>query len=1220
MTPAASAFGGGDEGTTGEGQIEDDDGGFGGEGGEISTVSLFGDIHPDWNLSLLLAEDPSHHSEPGAGTGAARSIFLATDALGRGDLILCLLCPRLLPPSRTSTGEEHGEDDDGNHSVLRLYGLRTGPSDARRPPPDGVGGGGGLVVASVSPLPSGDVPCLSAAPVSSSPIPPPPRGSDARRLRLPTRRPRRSTAGAPLARDVMICRSVPGGGGGGRRATSLGLYRADVRVADCALPSPRGEGIEAGGRGGQGEGDPPRIVAVENPVGRRLDLVYRYDDPDASSAPGRGGGEGVIRAEASLRLHSSAVSEAALSAVESALCCCRDNPTTGADPDRISGDPRPPTAALPSTLALAIRSDCVRLTQTIAAHNAMEESEESGTALVDDIGWTATASVLYRVFDRVLSLLGNDSPAFNAVSGSSEASLNGNDGSTSAWETLLSSDFHSSYMHYHGHSLLLQNGARPCGGRAKVAGRDKSKRERALKEMLIDMGLSSLDCLAGRKPHQIAALGRQIFDSLHLLYEDAKLSRSSRGWAWLRLLGSLLVKLCARVGYFYPLVDGEDDSARTASYLIMADFLDNYCRDLGNDWFQKQMDDEWPLSPTSSLQDPADIRKYATSFAVPPCIYSWLDGIMQGYHRESDRNHSNFYVSCKRDKLNGACSSTGMIHRFFSILFDDETSKGTSDIRSQSDLTSDEMDCGTSSDSAMWVYRKRDRNLVCAMIEEGISHSSILINELPSGVSLPLLEALHRCRLDPPLSLSVGSWPTSAYILIGRTDLAEMLSITSKEGRRRFSSLGYSPQYNTPQDNLDPDRDGLVSLESYSSMLFPNDNRIHEAVRLLRSSRPSFLRVPRAPEVSDHDFERLKQERLLLLCRRVLALSLGRGMATIGTLNPVPAESLPMPDLCLSGRVPPTDATLVLDVSNCPSDMAVWPEFHNGAAAGLRLPLAGEGRDDSSLRQITRTWIVYNKPSAAPQPQQNNSNAGSNASDGRNGPNHAHGGFLMALGLRGHLAALAMTDIYDYLTQASLTTTIGILLGMAANKRGSCNPSVSKMLCLHLPSLLPPSFAAMDVASTVQSAAVAGIGLLYQGSSHRLMTEFLLNELGKRPTNDQSTQDRQGYNLSCGLALGMVTLSVGESGSGDKKSSDGGGYGLSDLRIEERLHRYIVGGTDDEDVRRRREAAERANASGNANSGEHERCSCIFEGDHVNTDVTAPGATLALGLMYLRTG
>ena len=97
---------------------------------------------------------------------------------------------------------------------------------------------------------------------------------------------------------------------------------------------------------------------------------------------------------------------------------------------------------------------------------------------------------------------------------------------------------------------------------------------------------------------------------------------------------------------------------------------------------------------------------------------------------------------------------------------------------------------------------------------------------------------------------------------------------------------------------------------------------------------------------------------------------------------------------------------------------------------------------------------------------------------------------------------------------------------MASNKRGSCDPSVSKMLCLHVPSLLPPSFLPMDLASPVQAAAVAGIGLLYQGSSHRLMTEFLLSEMGRQPAKDQNSNDRESFALVglifCDLCLIVV--------------------------------------------------------------------------------------------------
>ena len=176
-------------------------------------------------------------------------------------------------------------------------------------------------------------------------------------------------------------------------------------------------------------------------------------------------------------------------------------------------------------------------------------------------------------------------------------------------------------------------------------------------------------------------------------------------------------------------------------------------------------------------------------------------------------------------------------------------------------------------------------------------------------------------------------------------------------------------------------------------MIFPDDNRVREAARLLRSSRPLFLRVPRPVELSDHDYERSKQERLLLICRRSISQPLGRGMLTLGTRNVRSAERLLIPNIVLAGRAPPANGTLALDMSSCPANFRVWPEFHNGVAAGLRLPRAGADRNE---RTITRTWIKFNKPDSSEA-----TNSGQTPP-----PSYAHGGFLMALGLRGYLSAL----------------------------------------------------------------------------------------------------------------------------------------------------------------------------------------------------------------------
>jgi anaphase-promoting complex subunit 1 len=121
---------------------------------------------------------------------------------------------------------------------------------------------------------------------------------------------------------------------------------------------------------------------------------------------------------------------------------------------------------------------------------------------------------------------------------------------------------------------------------------------------------------------------------------------------------------------------------------------------------------------------------------------------------------------------------------------------------------------------------------------------------------------------------------------------------------------------------------------------------------------------------------------------------------------------------------------LALDTSECSADLKIWPEFHNGVAAGLRLPLYEITA--KNISNITRTWIVYNRPPRSGQTPANTNTPNGNSTAPSQNLGHAHGGLLMALGLRGHLTTLEMTDIFDYLTQGSVTTTVGVLLGMAA--------------------------------------------------------------------------------------------------------------------------------------------------------------------------------------------
>lgn len=218
--------------------------------------------------------------------------------------------------------------------------------------------------------------------------------------------------------------------------------------------------------------------------------------------------------------------------------------------------------------------------------------------------------------------------------------------------------------------------------------------------------------------------------------------------------------------------------------------------------------------------------------------------------------------------------------------------------------------------------------------------------------------------------------------------------------------------------------------------------------------------------------------------------------------------------------------------------------------------------------------------------------------------------------------------------------------------------SVSKMLCLHVPSLLPASFAEFSVPASTQTAALLGLGILYQATGYRLMAELLLAEIARSPSSSQfvsnhnssntglsttSFDQLEGYSLAAGLALGLVLLGRGRETTGDP--------GLADLNLEERLHKYIVGGSqqqrdanaagsclhrgrrwksfgnvaDDGESTATGGNSSRSSSTSAPRAGSHDSKyassdRAASQAEHVNIGVTAPGSALALAFMYMQSG
>ncbi|OAA73562.1 hypothetical protein ISF_00463 [Cordyceps fumosorosea ARSEF 2679] len=204
-----------------------------------------------------------------------------------------------------------------------------------------------------------------------------------------------------------------------------------------------------------------------------------------------------------------------------------------------------------------------------------------------------------------------------------------------------------------------------------------------------------------------------------------------------------------------------------------------------------------------------------------------------------------------------------------------------------------------------------------------------------------------------------------------------------------------------------------------------------------------------------------------------------------------------------------TDKSLFTEEKVC------WGFFHQGVAAGLAISPDAKGIDTS--------WILYNKPG------QELSNR--------------HAGFLLALGLNGHLKDVAKWVAFKYLTPKHTMTSIGLLLGLAASYLGTMDSLITRLLSVHATRMLPRGAAELNLSPLTQTTGIMGIGLVYCNSQHRRMSEIMLSEIEHAEDEEEDEPLRsECYRLAAGYALGFINLGKGN----DLK-------GLHDMKLTEKL-------------------------------------------------------------------
>ncbi|XP_026795079.3 anaphase-promoting complex subunit 1 isoform X1 [Pangasianodon hypophthalmus] len=622
-----------------------------------------------------------------------------------------------------------------------------------------------------------------------------------------------------------------------------------------------------------------------------------------------------------------------------------------------------------------------------------------------------------------------------------------------------------------------------------------------------------------------------LFYVLHLLYEDLKLDELQRSGA--RALVGLLQQMAR---------DLQQEEYIDLYWRDYPSFIKSFKETCKIDQAQMELM-SWPVYLTGEV----------------PCVFAWLSSCLRGQEVPPF------------PYLPGICERTKLIVLSYALYVVGDEKAASSNVSKYLSRLSAGQKKGFS-DPALRrqssVKQSAPTGCLAEKLVVWLTSEGFMLKDLesvPFGVALPIRDAIIQCREHP-----CSDWSEEVCALIGRQDLTKQAHKVSLAKGKPMVALN-EPLESPITSEADEEEDGMADLHpEVTGLIWSRDLRVQEVRRLLQSSRPVRVNVPHLPEVSDHEYIEEKENKLLQLCQRTMALPVGRGLFTLFSYHPVPTEPLPVPKLNLTGRAPPRNTTVDLNSGNVdvPPNMASWPSFHNGVAAGLKIAPAS---------RVESAWIAYNKPKSTELANE-------------------YAGFLMALGLNGHLTKLATLNIHDYLTKGHEMTSIGLLLGVSAAKLGTMDMSVTRLLSIHVPALLPPTSTELDVPHSVQVAAVVGIGLVYQGTGHRHNAEVLLAEIGRPPGPEMEyCTDRESYSLAAGLALGMVCLGHGSNL-----------IGMTDLNVPEQLYQYMVGG-------------HRRTHTG-INREKHKSPSYqIKEGDTINVDVTCPGATLALAMIYLKT-
>ncbi|KAI4089883.1 MAG: hypothetical protein LQ344_005073 [Seirophora lacunosa] len=403
------------------------------------------------------------------------------------------------------------------------------------------------------------------------------------------------------------------------------------------------------------------------------------------------------------------------------------------------------------------------------------------------------------------------------------------------------------------------------------------------------------------------------------------------------------------------------------------------------------------------------------------------------------------------------------------------------------------------------------------------------LETLPESIAGPVRSTMCKAQAAPSTS-----WRHDILGIVGRDDLLQLgqagihskhlmknATVSTVDAVRDVHTICAS----TVEVESIGAYDGSAEADrqSITRMIFKDDQRFAEAARLLHPLTAPTARCIPEPAWSDTELLEAQQELVKIIATRTLSVSPGRSLLFYNARSPLLTEKFPIHGFTLSCVMKPTNTTVTADRNAYTEEKVSWAFFHAGVEAGLSISQDAKG--------ITTSWLHFNKPHEL---------------------KNRHAGFLLALGLNGHMKNVAKWASYKYLSPKHTMTSIGFLLGTSASYLGTMDLNITRLLSVHVKRMLPAGAAELNLSPITQTGSIMGIGLLYCNTQHRRMSEIMLSEIEStvQEENASPSEDlrNEGYRLAAGFALGYINLGRGM----DLK-------GLHDMQIVERLLVIAVG-------------------------------------------------------------